>query len=60
MAEQPATESVVGKEENITPDGGLVKKIIKEGEGWQTPTKGADVVGMINIDINNKEKRRKD
>lgn len=43
----PATESLVGKEQNITADGGLIKKIIKEGEGWQTPAKGADVTGVL-------------
>jgi hypothetical protein len=41
------TESTaVGTEVNVTEDGGIVKKILKEGEGWQTPSKGADVTGM--------------
>jgi len=39
-----STESEVGKEVQITTDGGLVKKILRDGEGWQTPVKGADVV----------------
>jgi len=31
------------KEEDVTEDGGLIKKVIKEGEGWQTPASGAEV-----------------
>lgn len=34
---------VVGKEINITPDGGLIKKILTKGTGWEQPETG-DVV----------------
>lgn len=33
----------IGKEKKLTEDGGLVKKIIKAGEGWETPGKGDSV-----------------
>lgn len=33
----------VGKEVNITPDGGLIKKIITLGDGWENPEKGDEV-----------------
>jgi hypothetical protein len=41
-----APEDVVGTETNVTEDGGIVKKIIKAGTGWKTPTKGSDVTGL--------------
>ena len=41
-----ADSGAAGTEINVTEDGGIVKKILKEGEGWQTPSKGADVTGM--------------
>ena len=28
---------------NVTPDGGVVKKILIKGSGWEKPKKGADV-----------------
>jgi len=31
------------KEEDISGDGGILKTIIKEGEGWEKPEKGSDV-----------------
>jgi len=31
------------KEEDISGDGGIIKTIIKEGEGWEKPEKGSDV-----------------
>jgi len=31
------------KHKDITKDGGVIKNIIKEGEGWEMPEKGADV-----------------
>ena len=47
MADAEKTDkSAVGTESNVTEDGGIVKKILKEGEGWQSPGKGADVTGM--------------
>jgi FK506-binding protein 4/5 len=36
-------EQKEGEEKKITDDGGIVKKIIKKGEGWRKPSKGADV-----------------
>lgn len=33
----------VGKEIKLTADGGVIKKVLKVGEGWETPSKG-DVV----------------
>jgi FKBP-type peptidyl-prolyl cis-trans isomerase len=37
------TSGAEAKVTNVTEDGGIVKKILREGEGWQTPNKGADV-----------------
>jgi hypothetical protein len=52
MSDTAMTEgSKVGTETNVTEDGGIVKKILKEGEGWQTPSKGADVTGMLHKDL---------
>ncbi|KAG2481812.1 hypothetical protein HYH03_019222, partial [Edaphochlamys debaryana] len=33
----------VGKEVKLTDDGGLIKKIITPGEGWESPEKGDEV-----------------
>lgn len=35
------SESVV----DIKGDGGVIKEIIKEGTGWETPEKGSEVTG---------------
>lgn len=32
---------------NVTEDGGIVKKILRAGEGSETPGKGADVTGIF-------------
>ena len=32
--------------EDLSGDGGVMKTIIKEGEGWERPQRGADVEGM--------------
>eukprot|EP00026_Physarum_polycephalum_P009127 Phypoly_transcript_09239.p1 GENE.Phypoly_transcript_09239~~Phypoly_transcript_09239.p1 ORF type:complete len:413 (+),score=126.11 Phypoly_transcript_09239:104-1342(+) len=39
MADTPMDEGTI----NVTEDGGIVKKILREGEGSEKPTKGADV-----------------
>ncbi|KAL6054443.1 Peptidyl-prolyl cis-trans isomerase fkbp4 [Balamuthia mandrillaris] len=31
------------EEENVTMDGGVKKKILQEGSGWETPSKGSEV-----------------
>lgn len=43
METEPTTTDNSKKEEDITNDGGVIKKVIKEGEGWKTPSKGAEV-----------------
>ncbi|BDA45510.1 Peptidyl-prolyl cis-trans isomerase FKBP62 [Coccomyxa sp. Obi] len=35
--------SEVGKEKDLTGDGGVIKKILVEGSGWETPSKGDEV-----------------
>jgi FK506-binding protein 4/5 len=40
--DEPATPEA-GNEEDVTGDGGVMKKIIKEGEGWKTAQKGFEV-----------------
>jgi len=37
------TDQAEEKEEDICSDRGLLKKIIKKGEGWKTPSKGSEV-----------------
>jgi len=37
------SEQKEGEEKDLTSDGGVVKKIIKKGSGWQKPSKGAEV-----------------
>ena len=32
------------EEEDLSGDGGVIKKILKEGEGWRTPEKGYEVI----------------
>jgi len=38
-----AMETEPKKDEDISGDGGIIKTIVKEGEGWEKPEKGADV-----------------
>ncbi len=40
MADVTATTP---KEEDLTGDGGVIKRILKEGSGWETPKDGAEV-----------------
>jgi hypothetical protein len=32
--------------EDLTGDGGVMKEVLKEGEGWEKPSQGAEVWGM--------------
>lgn len=41
--EAPVAEVKETAEENVTEDGGIVKKVLKAGEGWKSPGKGAEV-----------------
>jgi FK506-binding protein 4/5 len=48
---------------DITGDGGILKKITKEGEGWATPREADEVLGIIDcvgeffyMNITNKQK----
>lgn len=47
VAQQPKAEKIEGEtpssEEDLTGDGGVIKKIIKEGSGWDRPKGGAEV-----------------
>lgn len=38
--EDDAFDDVVGKEKKITADGGIIKKILTAGSGWETPETG--------------------
>jgi len=40
-------ENKAAEELKLTDDGGVVKKILKKGEGWKTPTTGCDVKGVL-------------
>lgn len=33
--------------QDISGDGGVMKEIIKEGDGWEKPVKGSDVTGSF-------------
>ena len=35
--------------QDLTGDGGVMKTILKEGVGWETPRKGVEVAGMYYI-----------
>jgi hypothetical protein len=39
----------VGEEQNVTADGGVKKKILKAGEGWEKPEKGDEVSGKTAV-----------
>ena len=47
VAQQPKAEKIEGEtpssEEDLTGDGGVIKKIIKEGSAWDRPKGGAEV-----------------
>ncbi len=45
VSQESNTDTAV-KEINITEDGGIVKRILHEGEGWKTPPKNSEVTGM--------------
>lgn len=38
---------------DLTGDGGILKKIIREGEGWETPRDADDVLGNNNVTFHN-------
>lgn len=42
-AAEAEAEDEVGKEVPLTPDGGVKKKILRAGSGWERPPKGCDV-----------------
>jgi hypothetical protein len=33
--------------EDVSHDGGVLKEILKDGEGWEKPSNGSDVWGKI-------------
>jgi len=41
--DEPYVEDEVGKEVEITKDGGVTKTIISKGEGWKMPEKGDEI-----------------
>lgn len=42
-AEMKDTEEENDKPEDVTGDGGVIKKILRKGDGWKTPEKGYEV-----------------
>lgn len=46
------------KVEDLCGDGGVMKKIIKEGEGWERPNEGATVVADLTYSVYDAEKRK--
>lgn len=48
------------KVENVTPDGGIIKKITSRGKDWATPNEGATCVITYEIkDVSGKVKEAK-
>jgi hypothetical protein len=37
------------KPEDLSGDGGVLKELIKEGDGWEKPAKGSDVSGAFHV-----------
>lgn len=43
-------EDEVGDEKDLTGDGGVLKKIVAKGSGWDTPDNGDEVFGKLRPD----------